>query len=68
MLACGKLRSVRGCAWAFITDRSNRLILYFPVSALVTLFANILQNPQDARARSDLKLMSSVVSFLTMLE
>ncbi|RMY14780.1 hypothetical protein D0868_01258 [Hortaea werneckii] len=44
------------------------LILYFPVSALVTLFANILQNPQDARARSDLKLMASVVSFLTMLE
>ncbi|KAK4552529.1 hypothetical protein LTR86_010373 [Recurvomyces mirabilis] len=44
------------------------LILYYPVSALVTLFANILQNPQDARARSDLKLMSSVVSFLTMLE
>lgn len=34
----------------------------------MTLFANILQNPQDARARSDLKLMSSVVSFLTMLE
>ncbi|KAK5109175.1 hypothetical protein LTR62_007260 [Meristemomyces frigidus] len=44
------------------------LILYYPVSALVTLFANILQNPQDARARSDLKLMSSVVAFLTMLE
>lgn len=38
------------------------------MSALVTLFANILQNPQDARARSDLKLMSSVVAFLTMLE
>lgn len=47
---------------------SSRMILYYPVSALVTLFANILQNPQDARARSDLKLMSSVVSFLTMLE
>ncbi|EMD00865.1 hypothetical protein BAUCODRAFT_47223, partial [Baudoinia panamericana UAMH 10762] len=44
------------------------LILYYPVSALVTLFANILQNPQDARARTDLRLMSSVVSFLTMLE
>lgn len=44
------------------------LILYYPVSALVTLFANILQNPQDTRARSDLRLMSSVVSFLTMLE
>lgn len=38
------------------------------MSALVTLFANILQNPQDVRARSDLKLMASVVSFLTMLE
>ena len=47
---------------------SIRLILYYPVSALVTLFANILQNPQDARARSDLRLMSSVCSFLTMLE
>lgn len=44
-----------------------RLILYYPISSLVTLFANILQNPQDARARSDIKLMNSVVGFLTML-
>jgi len=44
-----------------------RLILYFPVSALVTLFANILQNPQDARARADIKLMNQVVNFLSML-
>ena len=44
-----------------------RLILYFPVSALVTLFANILQNPQDPRARSDVKLMNQVVSFLSLL-
>jgi len=51
-----------------VADHHGRLVLYFPVSALVTLFANILQNPQDARARSDLKLMSSVVSFLSMLE
>ena len=46
----------------------DRLVLYYPVSSLVTLFANILQNPQDVRARGDLRLMSSVVSFLTMLE
>lgn len=44
-----------------------RLIIYFPVSALVTLFANILQNPQDARARSDVRLMNQVVSFLSIL-
>lgn len=43
------------------------LILYFPVSALVTLFANILQNPQDARARTDVKLMNKVVNFLSLL-
>ncbi|KAH8794799.1 fungal-specific transcription factor domain-containing protein [Hyaloscypha finlandica] len=43
------------------------LILYFPVSALVTLFGNILQNPQDPRARSDVRLMNLVVSFLSML-
>lgn len=41
------------------------LVLYFPVSALVTIFANILQNPQDARARADCKLMDLVVNFLT---
>jgi hypothetical protein len=40
------------------------LIIYFPVSALVTIFANILQNPQDARARADIKLMDLVVNFL----
>jgi len=50
----------------FYTDFA-RLILYFPVSALVTLFANILQNPQDPRARADVKLMNLVVNFLTML-
>jgi len=44
-----------------------RLILYYPVSALVTLFANILQNPGDARARSDIKLMNVVVNFLSTL-
>ncbi|KAI5306351.1 hypothetical protein KEM56_001248 [Ascosphaera pollenicola] len=43
------------------------LILYFPISALVTLFAHILQNPQDARARADVKLMSTVVNFLSRL-
>ncbi|KAI9822020.1 MAG: hypothetical protein M1832_003192 [Thelocarpon impressellum] len=43
------------------------LIIYFPVSSLVTLFANILQNPQDARARSDVRLMNLVVNFLAML-
>lgn len=41
--------------------------MYYPVSALVTLFANILQNPQDARTRSDIKLMDLVVNFLSML-
>ncbi|KAI5306614.1 hypothetical protein KEM55_008548, partial [Ascosphaera atra] len=43
------------------------LILYFPVSALVTLFAHILQNPSDARARADVKLMGNVVQFLSRL-
>ena len=44
-----------------------RMIIYYPVSALVTLFANILQNPQDARARSDIRLMNQVVHFLSLL-
>lgn len=43
------------------------MVIYFPVSALVTIFANVLQNPQDARARSDIRLMHQVVSFLSVL-
>ena len=43
------------------------MIIYYPVSALVTLFANVLQNPQDARARSDIRLMNQVVHFLSLL-
>ncbi|KAL2259348.1 hypothetical protein VTK26DRAFT_6997 [Humicola hyalothermophila] len=43
------------------------MVLYFPVSALVTLFGNILQNPLDPKARSDTKLMNVVVNFLSML-
>lgn len=43
------------------------LILYFPVSALVTLFGNILQNPLDPRAKSDTRLMNMVVAFLSTL-
>lgn len=44
-----------------------RMVLYFPVSALVTLFGNILQNPLDPRARSDTRLMNMVVTFLSAL-
>ncbi|KAI1819051.1 N-terminal binuclear Zn cluster-containing protein [Xylaria intraflava] len=43
------------------------MALYFPVTALVTLFGNILQNPNDPRARSDTRLMSLVVTFLSTL-
>lgn len=42
--------------------------MYYPVSALVTLFANILQNPQDPRARSDVRLMNTVCDFLLKLK
>ena len=51
-------------------NKSNlavRMVLYFPVSALVTLFGNIIQNPLDPRARSDTKLMNVVVNFMTTL-
>jgi len=47
----------------------DRLILYFPVSSLVTLFANILENPTaNPRARSDIRLMNSVIDFLSKLD
>ncbi|KAF2860818.1 hypothetical protein K470DRAFT_203499, partial [Piedraia hortae CBS 480.64] len=44
------------------------MIIYYPVAALVTLFASILQNPHDAHARSDLQLMNRVVVFTSHLK
>lgn len=41
------------------------MVLYFPLSSFLLLFANLLQNPQDSHVESDLKLMELVVSFLT---
>ncbi|KAI1006761.1 ABC-transporter-regulating transcription factor [Podosphaera aphanis] len=43
------------------------LFPFFFAASLVTLFGNVLRNPQDPRARSDLQLMNLVVGFLTKL-
>lgn len=67
MLASGKFFDFAEASIFSCSYDSLRLILYYPVSALVTLFANILQNPTDARARSDVKLMNVVVNFLSTL-
>ena len=48
--------------------QARRRVLYFPVSALLTLFANIVQAPTDSRARSDLRLMKAFVEFLAKLQ
>lgn len=40
------------------------LIIYYPISALITIFSNILMRPADPRARSDLELVNMVVTFL----
>ncbi|EPS44284.1 hypothetical protein H072_1723 [Dactylellina haptotyla CBS 200.50] len=44
------------------------LVFYYPVTALITLFANVLQNPQDANAKTDLKLMGVVIEFLNKID
>jgi hypothetical protein len=42
-----------------------RVALYYPLSAFLLLFANLLQNPQDSDIANDLKLMELVTTFLT---
>jgi hypothetical protein len=43
------------------------LMLYYPISSLVTLFSNIVQNPQDPRARSDLGLIGASLDFFRLI-
>jgi hypothetical protein len=44
------------------------VLLYYPVSALVMLFVNILRDPRASSARTDLGLISSMVEFVARLE
>lgn len=38
---------------------------YYPLSACLILFSNLLQHPLDPQAQSDLRLMNNVTSFLS---
>jgi hypothetical protein len=38
---------------------------YYPLSACLILFSNLLQHPLDSQAQSDLRLMNNVTSFLS---
>lgn len=46
-------------------DHDPRKALYYPLSASLVLFVNILSNPQDQHAASDIHLMSLITSFIT---
>jgi hypothetical protein len=37
-----------------------RMILFYPMSALITIFCNLLFNPLDPRASEDLELLNRV--------
>lgn len=41
------------------------MLLYYPLSGFLTLFANCLQNPQDSHVYDDLTLMDYVTSYLS---
>jgi hypothetical protein len=44
------------------------VLMYYPVSALVMLFVNILRDPRASSAWTDLGLISSMVDFVARLE
>jgi hypothetical protein len=46
----------------------SRRVLYFPVGAFITLFWHVLQAPTGSRSRSDLRLMTLFVEFLSKLQ
>jgi hypothetical protein len=41
------------------------MLLYYPLSGFLTLFANCIQNPQDSHVYDDLTLMDYVTSYLS---
>jgi hypothetical protein len=41
------------------------MLLYYPLSALLTLFATTIQNPQNSQVSADLELMEVVISYFS---
>jgi hypothetical protein len=41
------------------------MLLYYPLSALLTLFATTIQNPQNSQVSADLELMEVVTSYFS---
>jgi len=48
-----------------IVNHDPRKALYYPLSASLVLFTNILSNPRDPHAASDIHLMNLITSFIT---
>jgi hypothetical protein len=49
---------------SIVLANTYRMALYYPLSATLALFANILENPQSNDAFSDIDLMGVVTAFL----
>jgi hypothetical protein len=41
------------------------MLLYYPLSALLTLFATTIQNPQNPQVSADLEMMEVVISYFS---
>jgi hypothetical protein len=47
-----------------VPANTDRMAIYYPLSATLTLFANILENPRSTEAFSDIDLMGVATAFL----
>ncbi|KAH8670627.1 hypothetical protein BGZ61DRAFT_363274 [Ilyonectria robusta] len=54
---------LRGAATG-LPSETYWVIIFYPMSALITLFCNILINPLDPRAKADIELLKSTSEFL----
>ncbi|KAH8671573.1 hypothetical protein BX600DRAFT_250660 [Xylariales sp. PMI_506] len=44
------------------------IVLYYPMTAILTIFCNVLQNPLDARAEEDIRLLESFPELMSYLQ
>ena len=64
-------RSIVGLMRYFTHDNArpreslNWMAVYYPLSAALALFANVIQNPEDSNAESDINLMRIVTNFFS---
>ena len=64
ILVCVRPEAIYNTSESLTNNRASRSLIFYPISALLTIFCSILQNPLDPRSRGDLDRLNMAVCMM----